>query len=200
MKNFSIDYKLIGKKILDYFFQGLLLVAPIGLTIYFIFILFRYADDLAQEYILSLLPFKIPGLGIILLFLIISILGYFGQRLITRPVSALFEKTLKKAPVIEMVYSSIKDFLSAFVGKDKKFKQPVLVKINPAANIEKIGFITETDLKELKSIGKVAVYLPWSYTFSGELIIVPADQVTPIDISSGDAMKFIISGGVSKAQ
>jgi uncharacterized membrane protein len=194
----KIKFRILGKKIIDYFFQGLLYIAPIGLTIYFIFIIFNYADSLAQNFILKLLPFKIPGLGIILLFIIISCLGYLGHRLITRPVSAIFEKMLGKAPIVEMVYSSIKDFLSAFVGKDKKFKQPVLVKVNPDANIEKIGFITETDLKNINSEGKVAVYLPWSYAFSGELIIVPAELVRPIDISSADAMKFIVSGGVSK--
>jgi uncharacterized membrane protein len=186
------------KRILDNFFQGLLFITPIGLTIFILFKVFDFADSLVQNYIADLLPFKIPGLGIILLFIIISIFGYFGQRLISKPMTIIFEKMLKKAPFIEMVYSSIKDFLSAFVGKEKKFKQPVLVKINPAANIEKIGFITETDLKELNAIGKVAVYLPWSYTFTGELIIVPIEQVTPIDISSTEAMKFVVSGGVSK--
>ena len=109
----------------------------------------------------------------------------------------ILEKMLSKAPIIQVVYTSIRDFLSAFVGKEKKFTQPVLVKVNKISDLEKIGFLTATDLSELNLRDKVAVYFPHSYNFSGELFIVPRDQVIPLDIHPAEAMKFIVSGGVS---
>ncbi|HEY9123033.1 MAG TPA: DUF502 domain-containing protein, partial [Bacteroidales bacterium] len=92
----------------------------------------------------------------------------------------------------------IRDLISAFVGKDKKFNQPVLVKVNKTAELEKIGFLTANDLSALKVKGKVAVYFPHSYAFSGELFIVPSELVTPLDITPAEAMKFIVSGGVTE--
>ena len=190
--------RLFSKKIFDYFLQGLLYIAPFGVTIYIIYVTFGFVNGLAQDHIDKLLNFHIPGLGIILLFLFITVIGYFGQRLISQPVKVIIEKLLKKAPIIQVVYTSIRDFLSAFVGKEKKFTQPVLVKVNKTAELEKMGFLTASDLSDLKIKNKVAVYFPHSYAFSGELFIVPSELVTPLDIHPAEAMKFIISGGISK--
>jgi uncharacterized membrane protein len=88
--------------------------------------------------------------------------------------------------------------MEAFVGKEKKFNQPVLVKVNLNSDLEKLGFVTQTDLSDLKIKDKVAVYFPHSYNFSGELFIVPKENITPLDVNSGELMKFIVSGGVTK--
>jgi len=97
-----------------------------------------------------------------------------------------------------VIYSSIRDLLSAFVGKEKKFNNPVLVKVNHLSNLEKLGFLTQDDLSHLGVEGKkVAVYFPHSYNFSGELFIVPIEHVRPVDITSVEHMKFIVSGGAS---
>lgn len=186
------------KKLFDYFLQGLLYIAPLGITFYFIYLVFKFVDGLVQQYIEKLLKFQIPGLGLIMLFFFIALVGYFGQRLVAKPIKVIIEKILAKAPIVQVVYTSIRDFLSAFVGKEKKFTQPVLVKVNKIAELEKIGFLTATNLSDLKIKDKVAVYFPHSYNFSGELFIVPTELVTPLDIQPAEAMKFIISGGVSK--
>jgi len=195
MKNL-IKEKL--KKILEYFLQGLLLAAPIGLTVYFIFNLFFWVDDLVQKNILLLLPFKVPGLGIVIFFTLVALLGFMGQFFIAKQFNLLIEKIISKAPLLETIYSSIKDFFSAFMGKDKKFNQPVLVTINKISNLEKMGFLTNNDLSELNIKDKVAVYFPHSYAFSGELFIVPSEDVKPLDITASEAMKFILSGGITK--
>jgi uncharacterized membrane protein len=96
------------------------------------------------------------------------------------------------------LYTSVNDLFAAFVGKEKRFKYPVLVKVNTISNLEKIGFITAEDLSEMKIVDKVAVYFPHSYNFSGELFIVPRELITPLDIPSSEAMKFIVSGGITK--
>lgn len=190
--------RILSRKIFDYFLQGLMYVAPMGLTVYIIFILFQFVNNIAQQYIDQLLTFRIPGLGIILMFIFISLMGYFGHKLFSQPIKLVIEKLLSKAPLIQLIYTSIRDFLSAFVGKEKKFTQPVLVKVNKSVELEKIGFLTASDLSDLNMKDKVAVYFPHSYAFSGELFIVPAELVTPLDIQPAEAMKFIVSGGISK--
>jgi uncharacterized membrane protein len=190
--------KKFYRRIFDYFLQGLLYLAPLGLTVYFFMLILQFIGGFAQEYFDKWLPFRIPGLGVILMFVLITIAGYFGHKLIFTPFKLLIEKALSKAPLIESVYTSIRDLISAFVGKDKKFNQPVLVKVNKTAELEKIGFLTANDLSSLKIKGKVAVYFPHSYAFSGELFIVPSELVTPLDITPADAMKFIVSGGVTE--
>ncbi len=188
--------KKIFNRFLNYFLQGLLYIAPIGITIWIIYNVFIEIDGLFSWIIPNV---KIPGLGIISVITIITILGYFGKFFFTLPLTRLLNKILAKTPLIKLIYTSIKDLLKAFVGKEKKFTEPVLVRVNNISNIEKVGFLTNRDLKDLGiNEGKVAVYFPHSYAFSGELYIVPASDVTPIDKQSSEVMKFIVSGGVSK--
>lgn len=186
------------RKIFDSFLQGLLFVAPIAITIYVILIVFKFIDNIAQVYLDQILPFHIPGIGILLMFFLITFIGFVGHRIISQPVKLVIEKAISKAPIIEVVYTSVRDLVSAFVGKEKKFNQPVLVKVSKTIELEKIGFITATDLEMLGLKDKVAVYFPHSYNFSGELFIVPTELVKPLDINPSDAMKFIVSGGISK--
>ncbi len=181
---------------LSYFLRGLLLIVPITVTVYAIVWLFLWLDGLIKDYISG-----IPGLGIIVLLAVITIVGYVGSTIIAQPIKSYFAKLLKRAPLLKTVYSSIKDLLSAFVGQKKKFKHPVLVKMNKNSEIERLGFITSEDLSDIGiGEGKVAVYLPFSYSFSGNLFIVPKANVTPVDAKSADVMKFIVSGGVIEVE
>lgn len=186
------------KRLVNYFLQGLLYFAPLGLTIAMIFVVFKWVDDILRPLIEDFLKIHIPGLGFVLIIIIITFLGYIGQTVVARPFKLIVERLIKRAPLLHMVYTSIRDFMQAFVGKEKKFNQPVLVKLNHASDIEKLGFVTQTDLSDLQIKGKVAVYFPHSYNFSGELFVVPAENVTPLDVNAGELMKFIVSGGVSK--
>ncbi len=186
------------RRLVNYFLQGLLYFAPLGLTIAMIFVVFTWVDDILRPLIEDFLKIHIPGLGFVLIIIIITFLGYIGQTVVARPFKLIVERLIKRAPLLHMVYTSIRDFMQAFVGKEKKFNQPVLVKLNHASDIEKLGFVTQTDLSDLQIKGKVAVYFPHSYNFSGELFVVPAENVTPLDVNSGELMKFIVSGGVSK--
>ena len=110
---------------------------------------------------------------------------------------SFFEEKLEHAPIIRHIYSPITDFMNAFMGNKKRFTKPVLVLTNPQTNIQELGFITQDDLSEWGIKDKYAVYLPYSYSFSGRLVIVPKEQITALNIDGGDAMKFIISGGVT---
>jgi uncharacterized membrane protein len=185
------------KKVVGFFFQGLLYVAPLGVTVYTIVLLFNVIDGLIQKYIESWIKVHIPGLGILLIFISITLLGVIGGTILGPPITRTIDKLLEKAPLFKLIYSSIRDLVSAFVGKEKKFNHPVLVKINKISELEKVGFITQHDLSALDLKDKVAVYFPHAYAFSGELFIVPSVDVRPLNIPPTDAMKFIVSGGVA---
>lgn len=185
------------KKLIAYFLQGLLYVAPLGITLYILFIIFNFLDGLIQGYIQKFLHINIPGLGLVAILLFITLLGFIGKSIIFRPVSNFIGAAVRRTPLLNLIHSSIKDLLNAFVGKEKKFNKPVLVKVNTISELEKIGFLTQEDLNELGIKDKVAVYFPHSYNFSGELFIVPSEHVKPINLSPTEAMKFIVSGGVA---
>lgn len=186
------------KRILAYFLQGLLYIAPLSITIYIIVVIVGFVNRLISEHISNLIPFLAPWISTLLILISIILTGFIGQTIIARPIKVLLKKTLEKAPIINLIYSSIRDLLSAFVGKEKKFSQPVLVRVNTISNLEKLGFITKEDLSKIGIDGdKVAVYFPHSYNFSGELFIVPSENITKIDRPSAEIMKFIVSGGVA---
>ena len=181
------------KNLINYFLQGLLYIVPISVTIYVVIWSFNKID--------GILPFNIPGIGLIVLFALITLIGMLGAKLIASPFNSLFNKILEKAPLLKTIYSSVKDLMKTFVGRKKGFDQAVLVKIYDNSTIERIGFITNEDLRSLDiQSGKVLVYLPHSYAFSGQLFVVEKKFLTPINSSSSDIMKLIVSGGVSEIE
>lgn len=177
------------RRLLNYFLRGLLILVPITLTVYIIIEALQWID--------SLIPVQIPGLGLLIVAGVIILFGYLASTLIARPIFDMMEEVLLRVPLISLIYSSIKDLLAAFVGDKKKFTQAVLVTMDRANGIQKLGFLTQKDLDVFDLQDKVAVYLPHSYNFSGNFYIVPRDQVTLIDLPGADIMKFVVSGGVS---
>lgn len=178
------------KRILAYFFQGLLYTLPIVATIYIVFEAIIFVD--------GIVPVSIPGLGLLIILVSFTIIGYFGNIFISTSLFN-FDKILDKIPLLKIVYTSIKDLLSAFVGKKKRFTEPVLVKMEQ--NVERFGFVTQHDLTDLGvSENKIAVYIPFSYAVTGNLIVVPKSCVTPVNGNSADIMKFVISGGVTELE
>ena len=187
----ELDKKLFNN-LLSYFIRGLLLIVPFALTGYII--------SLALNWIDGLINIKVPGLGMAILLVAITGFGYLGSTLLVSSIFDLIEKLIIRIPLISIIYTSLKELIAAFVGNKKKFDKPVLVTLNKQDHIQKIGFITQQELKKLNLPGSVAVYLPHSYNFSGDLYIVPKTIVVPLDISGTEVMKFIISGGVTGLQ
>jgi uncharacterized membrane protein len=188
------------KRILAYFVRGLVLIAPTYFTFLIIKESIAYLDNILPIYIAtdSKNAIYLPGLGLLIILTGIVLLGFIFSRFVPQSVFSFGESLLKKMPLVSLIYYSIKDLISAFVGDKRKFNQPVLVTVNPQADIKKLGFITQTDLSHLEIEGFVAVYCPHSYAFSGELFIVPNTYIKPLEhISSTDVMKMIVSGGVS---
>lgn len=185
------------KRLINYLLQGLLYIAPLGITIYIIYALFSFIDDLLQQLLTDYIDIRIPGLGVATLLITLILIGFFGQTIIGKPFKYIFNRLLQKVPMLKVIYSAFNDLFSAFVGKERKFNKPVMVQVNLNSNLEKMGFLTEEDLSMLNEPEKVAVYFPHSYNFSGEMFIVPKNRVRSIDIPPAEVMKFIVSGGVS---
>jgi uncharacterized membrane protein len=185
------------KKYLNLFFQGLLLIVPISLTVYILYKVFYFLDTIIPFH--ELLPFHIPGLGLIVIVLLVTLFGYIGTLYVANPFLAFVERIIERAPLVKIIYTSIKDLVAAFVGEKKRFNHPVLITVSKESNIQRIGFITQNDLTEL-GLGKdkVAVYIPFSYSFSGQLLIVPKENIATINASGTEMMKFVISGGVTE--
>lgn len=181
-------------KFVKYFLRGLLLIGPLAISVMVVVNILRFFDGLITKH----LEVSFPGLGLLIIIPGLALLGWIGGSIIAKPFINSFNRLLKRAPFINMIYNSIKDVLSAFVGQKKKFNQPVMVKMNESAELYKLGYITEEDLTSLGiDENIIAVYLPHSYNFSGNLYLIPAKNVKKIDYHSGNLMKFIVSGGVT---
>ncbi|MFH1228388.1 MAG: DUF502 domain-containing protein [Planctomycetota bacterium] len=179
------------RKILGYFVNGLLFIVPIAVTVYALYLVFNWVD--------GLLHIPLPGVGFVATILLVTAVGYLLPGFFGRSVLNLIDSAFKHIPLIKLVYTSIKDLTGAFTGDKKMFDRPVLVSLLPESNAKVLGFITRDDLAELGLDLKdhVAVYMPQSYNFSGNLIIVHKDQITPINKNGPEVMKFIVSAGIS---
>jgi uncharacterized membrane protein len=190
------------KKLASYFLQGLLFVVPTAVTVIVVINAVQWMDNLLPIKVPVTLPgfdnFNLPGMGIIVILSIITVLGYIGTRFVRNPFFIMFEGLIERTPLLKVIYSSVKDLIEAFVGEKKRFNQPVLVTVNSSPSVQRIGFVTGNDLTEM-GLGreKIAVYLPFSYGFNGQLVIVDSSTVTKLDSSGTEMMKFVISGGVT---
>lgn len=196
------------RKSFQYFLQGLIILAPIAITIYAVTALFNFVDGILPSLIQKIFPHLIetdkdgnavrfPGLGFALVMLIVILVGYISPSFIVSRLVELFDKVLERTPGIKLIYSTLKDFFEAFAGDKRKFDKSVLVSVE-STDVWQIGFITQEELAEFGLAEHVAVYVPQSYAFTGRLYFVKRERVRLLtDISSTDAMKFAISGGVT---
>lgn len=185
------------KKLITYFIQGLLFVAPLGLTGFIVYRIFMFTDGILATYLEEQLQVKTPGLGILIIFIFLVLLGITGETILARPIKKLINRILQKTPFLKLIYSSINDLFSAFIGKERKFHRPVMMLVNKENNLWKIGFVTQDIPIQIDEHELITVYCPFSYGFSGEIYFVPLSNIKPLAIPPTEAMKFIVSGGVS---
>jgi uncharacterized membrane protein len=177
------------RRIITYFFSGTLFIVPLVATAYFFFESFRWLD--------SLLKLPYPGLGFLIIFAAITLFGYLTSGFALKAVLVWFDQLINKIPLVKLIYSSIKDLIGAFVGEKKKFDKPVLVRLSKTDNLFRIGFVMQSDFSEPELNEMVAVYFPQSYAFAGDHFLIHRENITPLNITGPQAMKFIVSGGVS---
>lgn len=203
--------RLYLKKLLQYFFQGLIVLAPIGITLWVVVGLFRWIDGFLPNLINSLFPDllekdaagnlrSLPGLGFIVVVALVLLVGWISSLFVVGRLVTLLDTVLEKTPGIKFIYSSVKDFLEAFAGNKKKFDKPVLVNVD-GEDIWRIGFVTQQSSEEFGLKDHVTVYVPHSYAISGITYFVPKEKIKPLpSISAADAMKYTVSGGVTEVE
>jgi uncharacterized membrane protein len=175
------------KALLRYLAQGALIAVPIAITIYVVVALVTFVD--------GLLHFDIPGLGLAVTLTLLILLGFVTQGVIGRRLVAFAEGLLGRLPLVKILYGAIKDLVGAFVGDKRGFDRPVLVRL--PGDVALFGFATREPPPFPGLNDHIAVYLPQSYNFAGNVIAVPRASVTPLDVKSSDFMSFVISGGVA---
>jgi len=204
--------KLSRKQILGFlaqlFFQGVVVLAPIGVTVWVVVSLFNWVDNFLPNLLNLLFPVqfaavngqipKVTGLGFLVAMALVLIVGWLSSLFFVERLVSVFDKVLEKTPGIKIIYSSVKDFLEAFAGNKKKFDQPILVNVD-ATDVWRIGFITQNDSAHFGLANFVTVYVPHSYAISGITYIVPPTRIKklPKGLGAAEAMKYVVSGGVT---
>ena len=176
-------------RLLNNFFRGVVLLAPLAFTVYVCVRVFATID--------GWLGIPIPGVGFVATVALITLFGFLASSFITRQMLSVVESVLERLPFVRLLYSSTKDLLNAFVGEKRRFDKPVLVAPFASGEARALGFITQETLSSMGMMEHVPVYLPQSYNFAGSLLIFPTSAVTVLDAESADVMAFIVSGGVT---
>jgi uncharacterized membrane protein len=180
-----------AKKIFRYFIQGLIILAPIAITIYALYWLFERVDGILRPYV------NIPGLGFVIIIVFVILVGWFSSNFLMSGFISFFDQWMERTPGIKFIYTSTKDFFEAFAGDKRKFNKSILANVF-GNDVWVVGFLTDEEMKKFDlGLDKIAVYVPQSYNFAGQLYILPREKVKKIDkISAGEAMKYAVTGGV----
>lgn len=204
----KMTMRILLGKLLQLFLQGLIVLAPIGITIWVVVGLFTFVDGILPNIVHAVAPEllkmdasgnmeRIPGLGFVVVIVLVLFVGWVSSLFVVGRLVAVLDTVLEKTPGIKFIYSAVKDFLEAFAGNKKKFDKPVLVNVD-AADVWRIGFITQQSAVEFGMKEHVTVYVPHSYAISGITYIVPRSHIKPLsNVSAADAMKYAVSGGVT---
>jgi uncharacterized membrane protein len=183
-----MSYSMRYQKFIQYFLQGLLIIGPVSITVYFIYVVI---DSILRPVI------NVPGIGFIIIILFILFVGYFSSFFLMSRIISVIDKLLERTPGIKLFYSFIRDFFEAFAGHKKKFTKSVLANVENN-EVWRVGFITQDDMSKFAMVDFVAVYVPMAYSVAGNVYIIPKERIKPItNISAAQTMKFAVSGGVT---
>lgn len=173
------------------FLKGLIILTPIAITAYIIYVVFIKVDNMV--------PWVYPGLGFFIIIASVTIIGFLGTRwFLGKVVFDFFDHLMERTPGIKYIYSSVKDIMDSFVGDKRKFNKPVWVRTRIEPEEWRLGFLTQQDMSHLGLGDRVAVYLPHSYAISGWVIVVNSKDVMPVTaMNAAEAMKFAVSGGIT---
>jgi uncharacterized membrane protein len=178
------------RRLVSYFLRGLVFVAPLAVTVYACFKVFQFID--------GWLRLSVPGLGFAVTVAVITLIGFLASTILATGVLSAVDSAVNRLPFVRLLYSATKDLLNAFVGEHPRFDSPVLVPADHTGRSLALGFVTQDSLARLGMADHVTVYLPFSYSLSGRLVIYPAAAVQRLDTDSPEVLAFIVSGGVTE--
>jgi uncharacterized membrane protein len=179
----------LSRTLLRSFVNGLIVLGPVALTVYLCVLAFQFVD--------GWLHIPIPGVGFLVTVALVTLLGFVTSNVVARGAVGMVDRLFARLPFVRLLYTALRDVFGAFVGDQKRFTIPVMVELAPGTGVRVMGFLTQPELGEFALPDHVAVYLPQSYNFAGQTIVVPADRVTRLEAKPSDVLAFIVSGGIS---
>ncbi|KPK98315.1 MAG: hypothetical protein AMJ95_05015 [Omnitrophica WOR_2 bacterium SM23_72] len=191
-----------------YIITGLVVVVPILITVYVLFVAFRFLDGILgrflNTYFKEEVGFYVPGMGLILLFVIIVVIGFLVSRFLNKRIFRGIEKWFAGLPFIDRIYPLVKQIvLFILAEKEFVFKKVVLVEY-PSKGLWSLGFLTNEEFSKINEAcarSLVSVFIPSTPgPLTGYVIFVPKEDLKFLDMAVSDALKIIISGGVVKPE
>lgn len=190
-----------------YFLAGTLVTAPIALTIYLSWLLVHSVDQAIEPLIPAFynpdtyMPFGIPGLGLIIVVVILTLIGALTAGFIGRAVIHLGERVVARMPVVRTVYSALKQiFETILADRAIVFRRVVLIEF-PRTGLWRLGFVTGRTPGRSQDVvpgGLVNVFIPGTPNIaSGFLVLAPPDELIELDMTAEEALKLVISGGIA---
>jgi uncharacterized membrane protein len=179
------------KLLIKNFLNGCLVLVPTAATVYVVVVLFEAID--------GWLGLPIPGAGLLITVVLITAIGAFASNVVGKRLVGLADRLLAKLPLVKLLYTGLRDFTAALLGDRKTFDRPVVVSIDSQGEqgIKVFGFITRDDLSAFGLTTHVAVYVPQSINFAGQLLLVPRERVRPIEVAPAELLPVIVSGAIA---
>jgi uncharacterized membrane protein len=176
-------------RLVGYFARGALAVVPMAATIYILYVVVKTLDDLVGV--------SVPGLGIAIALGLITSIGFLVTGVVGRQVYRLFDKLMAKVPIVRLLYTSIRDLVSAIMGEEKKFGRPVCLNLGDEVRFRLLGFMSQESMPGLGLPDHAAVYVPQAYNIGGQVLLVPRDRIEPVDLPAASVFAFLLSGGAA---
>ena len=177
------------KMLVKNFLRGCLLVVPVVATLYALWFVVHTVD--------GIIGLRVPGLGFAIAIALVTAIGAVATNVIGKRLLELPDKVLARLPFVKLIYTSLRDFMAALVGERRSFDRPVLVSLDAEGALKALGFVTRDDLSALGLQGHVAVYMPQSINFAGQLVLVPRARITPLAVPASEVLPMIVSGGMA---
>ena len=192
-------------KIRNYFFTGIVVLIPLGITVYMTIVFEKIFSDLLPKAINpnQYLPFNIPGLEIFVTFVLITLIGMFSVTIVGKYFINLNERIFEKIPVLKIIFKGLTQLTKSFASVDSNNQKKMVLIEYPRKGIYSLGFATSVNKGEVSNkVGEkmINIFVPTTPNpTSGFLLVVPEKDVTYLDMSFEEASKFIMSAGSIKS-
>lgn len=190
---FRYRVRLFLRRLMQYFLHGVLVIAPLAVTIAALTWVFNAVDRLLRPII------DVPGVGFVTVVALIVLVGWLSSFFLIERVIDFFDDWLERLPGINLVYSPVRDFLKALVGNKRRFNRTVIANVF-ADDVWVIGFLTAENLQRFELGDEhIAVYVPQAYNVAGQLYLVPRRRVRLLEsLPAGEAMRYAVTGGAAQ--
>jgi uncharacterized membrane protein len=173
------------------FLRGCLVLFPIIGTVYAVWFVLASIDQLVRS------QFEVPsapGVGLLVAVAVVTGVGIVASNVVGRALVQGLEQLVVAVPLVGLLYGAIRDLVAAFVGDRRSFDRPAVVNLG---GVRVFGFVTRESFEDPRLAGCMGVYLPQSYNFAGNLVVVSRDQVELLDVAGPEFLAFVVSGGLS---